>query len=727
MRARNHHADDTTDLLETALTYFDLGWAVIPVPFRQKAPLMRSWQKLRMGRDDVPSHFNGKPSNLGVLLGDPSAGLVDVDLDCLESVVLAEIFLPPTGVIFGRSGKPRSHHLYRADPLISTAKFEDVDGSMLVELRSTGCQTVVPPSIHPSGEPISWACFGEPLQIPGAILHKHVARLAAASLLARHWPGQGSRHQAALALAATLARGGWAEQELIDFTRAVVQGAGDTETPDRIRAARDSFEKVMIGQPVTGWPTLARLIDEHVLSRVQQWLGLRNHSQRQLPSDESPVPFPLESLPPAFRALVEEGSASIVVPADFLAVPLLVAAGGAMGDAVELQIKPGWSEGANIYAAIVGDPGAKKTPALNLALRPLIRVQARLKQDYDAELERHQAEMVEWGGPKKGNRGPRPQPPTFRHVITTDATIEAVAPMLQVSKGVLVMKDELAGWVRAMDQYHAGGKGAERQHYLSLWSRSMIKVDRKGMPAPIVVLRPHLSVVGGIQPDLLPELADTAQRQDGFLDRLLWSYPAKVPDHWTKASVSDDTIQNVEALFQRLDALTASTDDVGRRTRQTMVLGADAEVVWSDWYGEHVAETNEERIPKCLVGPWAKMPSQFARLILILHVLRDGNEREVQAVTVGAAADLIDYFKSHARRVYRLLIHQRADLKIRLLQALKAQGPMNQRDILHHVFQRNVSASAVTQALEELEEAGLVQREARQGEVGRPATIWSVA
>src|SRR5262249_22312482 len=70
----------------------------------------------------------------------------------------------------------------------------------------------------------------------------------------------------------------------------------------------------------------------------------------ELPADEVP-PFPLETLPGAFRALVEEGAASLVAPPDFIAVPLLVAAGSAIGSALLLELKPGWREGANLYAA----------------------------------------------------------------------------------------------------------------------------------------------------------------------------------------------------------------------------------------------------------------------------------------------------------------------------------------------------------------------------------------
>src|SRR5262249_48351449 len=152
------------------------------------------------------------------------------------------------------------------------------------------------------------------------------------------------------------------------------------------------------------------------------------------------------------------------------------------------------------------------------------------------------AELAVWDATKKTERGPKPTPPTFPHVFTTDATVEALAPMLLASKGLALIKDELVGWVRGMDAYRSG-RGADRQHYLSMWARTTIKVDRKGNNgAPILVSRPVLAVVGGIQPDLLPDLADTTQREDGFVDRLLWSYPLPCPDRWSDAELPAETV-----------------------------------------------------------------------------------------------------------------------------------------------------------------------------------------
>jgi len=46
-------------------------------------------------------HFNGEAANIGVLLGEPSGNLVDVDLDTTEARAVVPSYLPPTHAVFG--------------------------------------------------------------------------------------------------------------------------------------------------------------------------------------------------------------------------------------------------------------------------------------------------------------------------------------------------------------------------------------------------------------------------------------------------------------------------------------------------------------------------------------------------------------------------------------------------------------------------------------------------
>jgi hypothetical protein len=456
-------------------------------------------------------------------------------------------------------------------------------------------------------------------------------------------------------------------------------------------------------------------------------------------------PFPLELLPPLTQSYVRVCAQAIVCPEDFIALPLLVAAGAAVGGACELELKPGWREGSNLYAAIIGCPGSKKSPALDAALRPLHRVQALLAKDWQAEHERYEADLQAWEAAPKAERGPRPKEPPFPHLFTTDATTEALTAMLAPGRGVLLELDELAGWVLGMNQYK-NGRGADRQFYLKCWSRATVKTDRRTHPRPIVAERPHLSVVGGVQPDLLPLLADPLGRQDGFVDRLLLAYPEPVPDRWTDAGVDVELGDRLTVCFLRLrrwaeratPSPSPSPEDGDADPRPTVVrLAPEAAELWRQWYLAHTAEP----APEGLAGPWAKLPSQAARLALTLHCLLAAEAGagdtaipdRLDTQTLAAALDLIDeYVKPHWQKAAPCLkrwepARAPSDLGLRVLQALRQHGALSMRG-LHALFGRNLPAERLRAALEDLEAAGLVRREStgRHGP-GRPAEIWTVA
>jgi len=260
-------------IVQHARKYIRWGWRVVPIPSRKKAPTLKGWTKLRLSESDVDAYFD-EDDNIGVLLGEPSRGLVDVDLDCKESIFLAPFFLPVTGRIHGRKSAKDSHYWYRVAPLLDTIKFQDTDGDSIAEIRSTGSQTVVPPSIHPTGERLRWFKKAKAARVtPEGLLHA-VRQLAACSLIARHWPNEGSRNDAALALAGVLLRAGWDEEEASEFISLAAQAAHDEECKARRLVVKATRHKLDKKARTTGRPRLAKIIGTDVVNKVYEWLGI---------------------------------------------------------------------------------------------------------------------------------------------------------------------------------------------------------------------------------------------------------------------------------------------------------------------------------------------------------------------------------------------------------------------------------------------------------------------
>lgn len=246
------------------------------MPLGQKKPREVGWQAMRLTLEELPRHFSNG-NNIGVLNGIPSGGLVDTDLDCDSARLLADEFLPPTGLVSGRQQYPRSHHWFLTDPPIATKQFSDPlaenERAMLVELRSTGSQTLVAPSKHPTGDYYCWTVQKEPATVPGAVLLTAAAKLAACSLLSRYWV-EGKRHQISLATAGMLLRAGWEPQTVDHFIVCAARAAGDTELNDRRAAIRTTLDAFNAKKHATGIPTLKTLLPEAIVNSMIRWLDL---------------------------------------------------------------------------------------------------------------------------------------------------------------------------------------------------------------------------------------------------------------------------------------------------------------------------------------------------------------------------------------------------------------------------------------------------------------------
>jgi len=229
---------------------------------------------LRIAEDQIDAYFSDD-SNIGVLTGEASGNFADVDLDCAEAVAAAPFFLPPTGMVWGHEGKPRSHYGYRTTPLPNSAQFKDIGGAMLLEMRAGGGghQTVVPPGVHEDdGEAIVYYEDGEPIQVNGDELMKLTRWIAGAALLAQHWPEKGSRHDASLALASVLLRLGMAEEEAERFILAAATAADDEEANERVNAVHTTAEKLANHENVTGVPRLGELVGQDVVTRLLKFI-----------------------------------------------------------------------------------------------------------------------------------------------------------------------------------------------------------------------------------------------------------------------------------------------------------------------------------------------------------------------------------------------------------------------------------------------------------------------
>ncbi|CAA9559009.1 MAG: hypothetical protein AVDCRST_MAG33-1514 [uncultured Thermomicrobiales bacterium] len=438
----------------------------------------------------------------------------------------------------------------------------------------------------------------------------------------------------------------------------------------------------------------------------------------------STVPhFPVDVFPPGVREFIERASASLSVPPEMIAAPLLSMTGAVIGNRLRLSLKGGFEVLPTLWVAVVAPPGSAKTPALGFARTGLESLQRRAHERFQMEHADWESRHATWKSSKSDDRGDEPRKPEMRHYWTANATTEALADRLTHAHGIALVADELTGWIRSMDQYR-GGKGADRQTFLSLWSGSNIKIDRQSRP-PTLINFPAVSVCGGIQDDMIATLHDERERRDGLIERIMFVRPEAEPAFWTEDEVPAYLTAEIERVFGEIDRIPPMD-----KVPVSIHLAADARTVWSAWYNSNTEATRS--LSGLAQGFSSKWPVHTARLALVLHILWAASEGTDHRLLLTRdrledAIELSEWFRAHLDRVLPLLkatgSSQPRGLATRIVRHLRrAEGAWVTRSTLYNAL-RNVSGEQLSQVLTTMERDGLIEQSAGAA-VTKPVQRW---
>ena len=138
-----------------ALQYLANGYSVIPLAPKQKGPKLNGWSKYceeLMPPNEAQSYF-GKNNNIGLCMG-PASNLCAVDIDTDDPDIIRKIekILPYSSL--RKKGAKGFTIFYKYNGMASKSVKDDYGNG--VDFLSTGRQTVLPPSVHPSGMEYRW-------------------------------------------------------------------------------------------------------------------------------------------------------------------------------------------------------------------------------------------------------------------------------------------------------------------------------------------------------------------------------------------------------------------------------------------------------------------------------------------------------------------------------------------------------------------------------------------
>jgi putative DNA primase/helicase len=234
--------------------------------------------------------------------------------------------------------------------------------------------------------------------------------------------------------------------------------------------------------------------------------------------------LPAAMIPEALRPWLVDIAERASMPLEMPAIPAIVGLGAVVGR--RIGIRPGRYDDflvvPNLWGALVLRPGSMKTSAIAEGLKPLHRLAATARDRYADELDRvgARAERIKAeadalkeamkkvaGGKEAGDLDDlerryatkmaelRDSAVTERRYLTNDPTVEKLGELLrQNPRGLLVSRDELAGWLKTLEKT---GREGDREFYLEAWngdgSYTFDRIGRGTLHIPAVTV----SIVGG--------------------------------------------------------------------------------------------------------------------------------------------------------------------------------------------------------------------------------------
>jgi putative DNA primase/helicase len=483
--------------------------------------------------------------------------------------------------------------------------------------------------------------------------------------------------------------------------------------------------------------------------------------------------FPLAALPDPLREVVEDITWRMQVPPDYVAACELVALAACVNRRAFVQPKArdtSWTEPLNLWGVLIGRPASLRTPVMSAALRPLHAIEKFWRECYQSdldqfELDREQAELrraawrsavkaemkrgmqvIEGGAHRKGDDTSLPPPdttlvePACRRLIVSDTTMESLQLILSVNPaGVLLARDELAGWLAQMSRPDHGG---DRQFYLSCWSGDVPYTTDRITRDQVHIPHCCLSVLGTMNPSRLQAyLHDAIQAggaaDDGFAQRLQIAVWPDMTSQWEWVDEERMSHHLAEAIFQNLSAL---NPDTPVRLR----FSSDAQEFFAHWLGGLETDIRSDYLHPAMVSHLGKFRGLMPKLAGLFWLARwaafqpPSPLAEINYMDLDmaqrAAQVCRPYLESHAQRMYYSVVGSNMLAAANLAEKIQQGKVPIENGILKRsaVWKKGWTGlnrpELVAAAAPILEECGwlhpLAETSGPQG--GRPAIRWAV-
>jgi len=364
--------------------------------------------------------------------------------------------------------------------------------------------------------------------------------------------------------------------------------------------------------------------------------------------------FPIDIFPQPIQNYILECNQKLDSNIDYMGCSLLWLISVCIGNSIQIEVKRGWIENSTIWMSLVGKAGIGKTPSINNIIFPLQKINSREIKKYFKEFEKF--EFYNNLSKKDQKDYPEVEKPIKKQFIANDITLEALVDLHEESdNSVGVFKDELAGWLKDMNKYRAG---SDLEFWLSCWSGKSVSLNRLTRKGSFID-KPLIPVLGGIQPDIFNNFYTDENKSNGFMDRMLLSFPDSVVEKYNENELEYEILDwysnNIICFYDVLKSIIKRDKD-NNIDSLTAKFSDEAKIEWMRIFNKITDFQNSDDENEYLKSMYPKQKSYIPRFALLIHVFSDffitnGNSLLISKESVLKAEKLSNYFIATAKKV----------------------------------------------------------------------------
>jgi hypothetical protein len=385
--------------------------------------------------------------------------------------------------------------------------------------------------------------------------------------------------------------------------------------------------------------------------------------------EEMPIDmdFPLEVFPKTIRFYMTECHKKLNSNIDYMGCSFLWMLSVIIGNSVKIKVKEGWIETGIVWISLVGEPGIGKTPSAGRIISPLKKINSQERRKYNKQYAKYEAYQALDKKEQKNHEEVRK--PNKSDIIASDFTVEGLNDLHEQNpNSVGIFVDELAGWFKDMNKYRAG---SDLEFWLSSWSNEGISQLRKTSKGSFVE-SPILPILGGIQPKILIEHFSEQNKDNGFIDRMLTTYPDARVDEWCDADLDEHTISWyndwVVDFYNEIRRKVIKLDSDGEILSVIASMSTDAREEWVKIFNGITAIQNSDFENEYMKSMFPKQKSYIPRFALLLNTLawfdepKENSLKVISKESIEGAKKLSDYFIKMAKK-HKIISGEQKEIK----------------------------------------------------------------